>query len=158
MKNNIHLLMVVAAGIGVLAWAGVFAPLAAGQAPPGFVAGTESGFATFQTQCAQCHGNPNVDRAPTPTALREMTPEKIYAAMATGVMQQQSSALNDGQKKALAEFMAGRPLGSAKSGAAENMGFQCRTNPPMSDPARGPAWNGWSPELTNSRYQAPDIW
>ena len=50
-------------------------------------------------------------------------------------MQQQASALNDGQKKALAEFMAGRPMGSATSGAAENMGFQCRTNPPLADPA-----------------------
>src|SRR5712671_949072 len=121
MKKKLHVLVVAAAGIFVLAWAGAFAPQAAGQAPPGFVAGTESGFATFQTQCAQCHGNPNVDRAPTPTALREMTPEKIYDALATGVMQQQASALNDGQKKALAEFMAGRPIGSAETGAAENM-------------------------------------
>ena len=72
----------------MLAWVGAFH--AAGRrtgAPPAFVAGTESGFATFQTQCAQCHGNPNVDRAPTPTALREMTPEKIYDALTTGVMQ-----------------------------------------------------------------------
>src|SRR5580765_7778103 len=157
MKNHVPSLMVAAAGIAVLAWAGAFTPQAAGQAPPGFVAGTESGFATFQTQCAQCHGNPNVDRAPTPTALREMTPEKIYEALSTGVMQQQASALNDGQKKALAEFMAGRPIGSAKSGAAENMGFQCRANPAMPDPSRGPAWNGWSPDLANTRFQPANV-
>ena len=111
MNKNIHVSMAAAAGIVVLAWAGAFSPQAAGQAPPGFVAGTESGFATFQTQCAQCHGNPNVDRAPTPAALREMTPEKIYEALATGVMQTQASALTDPQKKGVAEFMAGRPLG-----------------------------------------------
>ncbi len=148
MTQYLRISMVAAAGIVVLAWAGAFTPQAAGQAPappPAFVPGTESGFATFQTQCASCHGNPNVDRAPTPAALREMTPEKIYAAMTTGLMQQQSSALNDGQKKALAEFMAGRPMGSAASGSAENMGFQCRTNPPLTDPAAGPSWNGWSP-------------
>ena len=160
MKRYLHIVMIAAAGLGVLIWAGAFTPQAAGQAPappPAFVPGTESGFATFQTQCASCHGNPNVDRAPTPNALREMTPEKIYAAMTTGLMQQQSSALNDGQKKALAEFMAGRPMGSATSGSAENMGFQCRTNPPLADPAAGPSWNGWSPDLANTRFQPAQV-
>src|SRR5258708_31692246 len=104
MKKNIRILSVVASGIAALVWAAAFHPQAAGQAPPGFVAGTESGFATFQTQCAQCHGNPNVDRAPTPNALREMTPEKIYDALTTGGMQQQASALNDAPKNALAAF------------------------------------------------------
>jgi polyvinyl alcohol dehydrogenase (cytochrome) len=153
MNKKLHILMVAAAGMLVLAWAGAFAPQAAGQAPPGFVAGTESGFATFQTQCAQCHGNPNVDRAPTPAALREMPPEKIYEALTTGVMQTQAAALADEQKKRVAEFMSGRPLGSAKQGDAANMGFQCRTNPPLADPSKGPAWNGWSPDLANTRFQ-----
>src|SRR6185437_13061990 len=92
--------------------AGAFVLRASGQAPPpAFQAGTESGFATFQTQCSRCHGNgdtPNVDRAPSSNTLREMTPEKIYTALTT-VMQQQASALSDPQKKAVAEFMAGRP-------------------------------------------------
>ena len=57
--------------------------------PPAFVPGTESGFATFQTQCAGCHGNPTVERAPSPAAIREMTPEKIYDALTTGMMQAQ---------------------------------------------------------------------
>ena len=157
MKKNIHVLMVAAAGIAVLAWVGAFAPQAAGQAPPGFVPGTESGFATFQTQCAQCHGNPNVDRAPTPAALREMPPEKIYEALTTGVMQTQASALTDQAKKGVAEFMAGRPLGSAKQGDAANMGFQCRTNPPLESPSKGPAWNGWSPDLANTRFQPAQV-
>ena len=152
--KSIRILSVVAIGLGILVWAGAFEPQAAGQAPPpAFTPGTESGFATFQTQCAQCHGNPSVDRAPTPSAAREMTPEKIYDALSTGLMVTQASALNDGQKKALAEFMSGRPMGSAKSGAAENMGFQCRTNPPLADPASAPSWNGWSPDLANTRFQ-----
>src|SRR4051812_34175613 len=158
MKKNIQILGVVAVGVGILLWAGAFEPQAAGQAPPPPpAAGTESGFATFQTQCAQCHGNPNVDRAPSPAALREMTPEKIYTALTTGVMQQQAAALTDPQKKAVAEFMAGRPLGSAKSGGIETMGFQCRTNPPLQDPADHPAWNGWSPDLANTRFQPASV-
>jgi len=43
--------------------------------------GTESGFATFQTRCSICHGNPAVERAPTPAAIRDMPPEKIYDAL-----------------------------------------------------------------------------
>jgi polyvinyl alcohol dehydrogenase (cytochrome) len=160
MKKNIRILGVVTVGLGILVWAGAFEPQVAGQAPtppPAFAPGTESGFATFQTQCAQCHGNPNVDRAPSAEALREMSPEKIYAALTTGPMQQQASALNDGQKKALAEFMAGRPIGSSASGAAANMGFQCRTNPPLADPSSRPAWNGWSPDLANTRFQPANV-
>ncbi|HVQ13661.1 MAG TPA: cytochrome c, partial [Vicinamibacterales bacterium] len=89
---------------------------AAGQAPAGaqapatppppgggrgFTPGTESGFATFQTRCTGCHGNPAVERAPSPNAIREMTPERIYESLTTGSMQTQSKDLNDAQKKAL---------------------------------------------------------
>src|SRR6478672_11327914 len=140
-RDSIRIATLALTGAAVLTWAGAFNTPLAGQAPPGFVAGTESGFATFQTQSRQCHGNPNVDRAPTPTALREMTPEEIYAALTTGSMQQQASSLNDQQKQAVAEFRAGRPMGSTKSGGIENMGFQCRTNAPLPDPKSRPAWN-----------------
>src|SRR4029077_9690713 len=72
--------------------------------------GTEAGFATFQTRCSACHGNPAVERAPSPAALREMTPEKIYDALVSGTMQTQGQALSDVQKRGVAEFMSGRPL------------------------------------------------
>jgi polyvinyl alcohol dehydrogenase (cytochrome) len=115
--------------------------------------GTESGWATFQTRCSSCHGNPNVARAATPAAIRLMTPERIYDALATGSMQAQSQGLNDLQKKRVAEFMAGRPLGSARVGHARDMPNQCRTNPPMTDPAAGPSWVGWGNGLSNPRAQ-----
>ena len=141
--------------------AGTQAP-AAGQAPPappggglrGFVPGTESGFATFQTRCSACHGNPNVERAPSPAALREMPPEKIYEALTSGTMQTQSQGLTDPQKRAVAEFMSGRPLGSARQGDAQSMPNKCASNPNLSDPARGAAWNGWGADLSNTRFQS----
>jgi polyvinyl alcohol dehydrogenase (cytochrome) len=139
--------------------AGGQAPAGAQQppAPPGggrgFTPGTESGFATFQTRCSGCHGNPAVERVPSPSAIREMPPERIYDSLATGSMQAQSAGLNDAQKKALAEFMAGRPMGSAQQGDAKNMPNQCTTNTPIADPARGSAWNGWGNGLANTRFQ-----
>src|SRR6516225_2790942 len=74
--------------IGVLAQAPAAAPQGGGQrgAP-----GTENGIAVFQTQCMTCHGNPNVERAPSPNAIREMSPERIYAALTSGVMKDQRS-------------------------------------------------------------------
>src|ERR1041384_2620574 len=86
--------------------------------------GTENGIAVFQTQCVACHGNPNVERAPSPAALREMSPERIYDARTTGFMKPQGDKLSDQDKRGVAEFMSGRPLGSAKAGDAKNMSNQ----------------------------------
>jgi polyvinyl alcohol dehydrogenase (cytochrome) len=116
--------------------------------------GTEFGFATFQTQCTSCHGNPAVERAPSPDAIRMMPPERIYTALTTGVMQAQGAPLNDVQKRGVAEFMSGRPLGSASAGAAKDMPNRCTSNPPLADPAAAPAWNGWGADDANRRSQS----
>jgi hypothetical protein len=38
---------------------------------------TEFGYGIFERSCLNCHGNPKFERAPSPAALREMTPEHI---------------------------------------------------------------------------------
>jgi polyvinyl alcohol dehydrogenase (cytochrome) len=116
-------------------------------------AGTESGFAVFQTRCMGCHGNPKVERAPTPETIRQMSPERIYEALTTGVMKSQGDSLTEDQRRMTATFMGGRPLGSATQGGAESMPNLCASNPPMADPASGPAWNGWGVDATNGRFQ-----
>ena len=128
------------------------------QAPPAPAGqrgapGPENGIAVFQTQCVACHGNPNVERAPSPAAIREMPPERIYEALTTGVMKDQGDKLSEADKKGVAEFMSGRPLGSARLGDAKNMPNPCRNNPTMADPARGPAWNGCGADASNTRFQ-----
>lgn len=121
---------------------------------PAVSAGTESGFAIFQTRCMTCHGNPAVERAPAPATIREMSPEKIYEALTTGAMKGQGANLNEDQRRMLATFMSGRPLGSEAQGDAKDMPNQCAANPPMTDPAAGPAWNGWGADTGNSRFQS----
>jgi polyvinyl alcohol dehydrogenase (cytochrome) len=116
--------------------------------------GTESGFALFQTHCTVCHGNPAVERAPSPEAIRAMPPERILAALGTGgLMAAQGEALTEPERRSIAEFMSGRPLGSAKVGAASAMPNQCARHPPFEDPASGPLWNGWSTNSANQRFQ-----
>ncbi len=126
---------------------------AAARAPQGS-AGTESGFAVFQTRCMGCHGNPAVERAPAPAVIREMSPEHIYEALTTGVMKGQGSALTEDQRRMLATFMSGRPLGSEEQGDAKSMPNQCASNPPMTDPSASPEWNGWGANTGNTRFQA----
>src|SRR3954463_3358054 len=117
MKSRLPILIfataLAAAGIAVLQAQGP-ASSPAPQAPPPQAAGqrgapgTENGIAVFQTQCTSCHGNPNVDRAPSPNAIREMSPERIYAALTTGVMKEQGDKLPDSDRRGVAEFMSGR--------------------------------------------------
>jgi polyvinyl alcohol dehydrogenase (cytochrome) len=116
--------------------------------------GTESGIATFLQHCMGCHGNPNVPQAPAPDAIRQMPPERIYDALTTGVMKPQGDSLTEFQRKMLATFLSGRPLGSLKEGDAKDMPNHCASNPPLADPSAGPEWNGWSPDRINSRFQS----
>jgi polyvinyl alcohol dehydrogenase (cytochrome) len=163
-RQSTLLLIALAFFLGVTTWVGAAlsqAP-APGQQPPAAAPpaggqrgapGSENGIAIFQTQCFACHGNPKVDRAQSPNAIREMTPERIYDALATGLMKEQGAKMSDVDKRLVAEFMAGRPIGSSRVGDAKNMPNQCRNNPALTDPARGPSWNGWSPDISNSRFQ-----
>jgi polyvinyl alcohol dehydrogenase (cytochrome) len=128
-------------------------PPAAAAGQPGGTPGTESGLAAFQTRCSVCHNNP-VQGAPTASAIREMTPERIYDSLVSGSMKMPAEGLSDIQKQRVAEFMSGRPLGSATVGDARKMPNQCRGNPTLSNPANGPAWNGWGADSGNTRFQS----
>ena len=124
---------------------------AAPAAGRGALPGTESGWATFQSQCFRCHTN-QAGQAPTAWSIRQLTPEEIVAAL-NRPSHTEGRALSDIQKRRVGEFMAGRPLGSRNAGEAKSMANQCTANPAMRDPASGPAWNGWGNDLANTRFQ-----
>ena len=159
MKRTLHVAaLLTAAGAAYFAWTGptfAQAPQAKGkQGKQGGSAGTESGWAAFQTRCMSCHGNPAVPSAQSPEQIRQMSPERIYAALTTGSMKTQGDALSEDQRRMLATFMSARPLGSLNEGAAASMPNHCAANPQMSDPASGPAWNGWGVDMGNTRFQS----
>jgi polyvinyl alcohol dehydrogenase (cytochrome) len=118
--------------------------------------GTEAGFGVFQQHCTSCHGNPDApQRAPSPSTLRQLAPEKIYETLASGTMKVQARSLSDEEKRRVAESLSGRPFGSAQSGDAKNMPNHCSGNALSSfDPSAGPAWNGWGVDIANTRFQA----
>ncbi len=114
---------------------------------------TENGLMLFEAKCLSCHGNPDVERAPPPQALRAMPPERIYAALTTGPMKALGDTMTDVQRRQVAESTAGRLMGVSQSGDAKAMPNRCPTDPPLADPAAGPAWNGWGVDGANTRFQ-----
>ena len=145
-----------------LLWFAAASPSAQTQTqPPAPAPGTESGLATFQSRCTTCHANSvserkgvrGAERAPTTDVLRQLSPERIYQALTTGSMQEQAKDLTDVAKVKLAEFMSSRPMGSTGAGDIGTMPNKCKLNPPLTDPAKTPQWNGWGNDLPNSRFQ-----
>ncbi len=136
---------------------------AAGQQPP--LVGPMARIAAqgvFNSRCASCHQNvkasadandARLKSAPSTETLGQLSPEAIYAALTTGAMIQQAQGLSNDEKRYVAEFFGGRPLGSADAGDAKNMTDHCSSNPAMGDPSAGAAWNGWGNDLSNTRFQ-----
>lgn len=112
-----------------------------------------NGASQFGLHCRTCHGNPQVDRAPDPAILKRMEPEKIYEAITTGAMKTQAQDISDAEKRAIAEYVSGRRLGSGENGDAKAMRNVCSSNPPVRDLASVPAWNGWGVDQSNTRFQ-----
>jgi polyvinyl alcohol dehydrogenase (cytochrome) len=151
-------LAILAVSISYLAGQSLFAqqpaaPAAApAQTPP--VRGTEmAGANQFRAHCETCHGK--VPRAPSLAMLRRMAPERIYQALTTGAMrtEAQDAKLTDTELRDIAAWMGGRKL-QADNDDARKMPNRCSSNPPLT--ARDlalPAWNGWSNDLYNARFQ-----
>ena len=117
----------------------------------------------FNNNCASCHKNTKSsadqgllkeNNAPSTDTLATMTPEAIYAALTTGAMTQQASKLSNDEKRVLAEFFGGRPLGAADQGDAKKMTNHCTANPPMGKISAGASWTGWSAGVANTRFQS----
>ena len=63
-----------------------------------------------------------------------------------------AQGMADGDLRAITEHLAEQKLGIARIADAKLMPNRCASNPPF-DPSTGPSWNGWSPGLTNARFQ-----
>ena len=78
-----------------------------------------------------------------------MSGEAIYVALTSGKMQAQAKGLNTAQIFALLGYIA--PTGGATA-APPNLERTCKSTPALrADVARD--WSGWSPLVTNSRFQ-----
>lgn len=106
----------------------------------------------FNTRCAACHVDPDPATNPhTPPleAMRSFTPVSVYAAMKDGLMQPQAAGLSDESLRSLAAWITGREVGEMNLQITAKL---CEDNPPLQDPASAPRWNGWGPDVSNTRF------
>ena len=110
------------------------------------------GAAVYQKSCASCHQAPAAgSRAPTRDVLATIAPESILTSLTTGNMFRQGSELTEAERRAVAGFLAGRPVGTA--GPAPIVG-RCSAPPAAlqaADLTRG--GNGWGAGDSNTRFK-----
>jgi polyvinyl alcohol dehydrogenase (cytochrome) len=114
---------------------------------------TPDGAAVFQRECSTCHTGAPDTRAPAPDVLRRRSPDAILSALTAGGMRPQGGRLTGAERRAVAEYLSGRPLGGDVTGAAFG---RCSSVPALVVAADAPAWSGWSPSTTNTRFQSAE--
>ena len=114
------------------------------------------GATVFKDVCASCHtAGSDTPRAPTLDSLRLRSARAVLNAMLLqmGPMRIITTRLTNAERRAVAEYVSGKKLDSEPEGGALG---SCGAPVPMSDPAKGPGWNGWGVTSANTRFQPAD--
>ena len=115
-------------------------------------AAAPDGSALYRTYCAGCHESGS-GRAPAAAALRSLSPERILHTLEIGPMAIIGLHRTDSERRAIAEYLAGKPLGHEPPAALPQAAY-CKDNAAWSNPLSGPHWNGWGVDLSNRRFQS----
>jgi polyvinyl alcohol dehydrogenase (cytochrome) len=103
----------------------------------------------FASDCATCH-HPDDPRAPSAETLHARSPQAIVDALTSGSMRYQGLPLSGAERRAIAEYLTGRKLRGAITGAIAG---RCARPAPPGDQSTGPLWNGWGPTAQNTHFQ-----
>ena len=116
------------------------------------VAEDHPGQAIYQTHCEACHGG-TVSKAPQLTLLNIMSASSIYRALDSGVMREQAAALNDDQRRDVAEYLTGQDLNADAGPALPPM---CEGNASRFDFDATPHVPAWGVDHRNQRQFEAD--
>jgi len=105
----------------------------------------------YKRLCASCHDT-GLNRAPQRDALLTMTAERVLASMETGTMVTMANNRTAAERRALAEFLAGKRLGTSLN-TTPPAAAMCRTRNASFEPASGPRWTAWGGTSANTRFQ-----
>jgi polyvinyl alcohol dehydrogenase (cytochrome) len=123
---------------------------ALGALTPALSAAPVSGEAVYQQRCAACHDSGNA-RVPPRNELKKFSVARILRAMDFGLMNNIATKLSQEEREAVAAYL-GIPGGNDQPPATAYCADRT-----VKLTGRGKAeWNGWSPALTNTRYQSND--
>ena len=112
---------------------------------------TNAGIYAFTERCASCH-DAGTNGARDRDSLNRHTPEEVLAAITTGSMAQYAQGLTEFEKRVVAVYIGGRPLGASATGDASQMKNRCASHS-LFEPFKGSEWNGWGFDRGNSRFQ-----
>src|SRR5689334_13411913 len=128
---------------------GVLGLLAVAASAPALAA-APSGEAIFAARCAMCHdAPPSADnRAPPKALLKQMSVARIVRTMDFGAMMSLTYMLNRAEREAVAAY-----LGVPGEDRAPPPSAFCAARTVALPKTEAGAWNGWSPEPTNRRFQ-----
>jgi polyvinyl alcohol dehydrogenase (cytochrome) len=110
-----------------------------------------NGEALFAQHCAACHLTPVEDDIPTRAAMGTLAPNAIVESLTEGTMRLQGQPLTQPERIAIAELVTGRRVLAAS--APVQLGL-CTASAPYAGTTAGPIWNGWGPDVHNTRHQA----
>jgi polyvinyl alcohol dehydrogenase (cytochrome) len=112
----------------------------------------QDGVALFKQHCASCHDSPQ-DRIPSMDAIKQMSAQAVYSALTTGSMQSQTSGLSTQEVLSLIVYIAPTGGTNAKPAFEKSCTGNSLQNGSFDGNPGVAAWPGWSPSVTNSRYQ-----
>lgn len=115
----------------------------------------QDGAVLYKDHCAICHdtGTSADSRAPSRDVLAQMSPEQILQALEKGAMKAQAAERSRAQRRALAEYLSGKPFGGELPNPIPKSAFCPGSAQTFHNSLEGPAWNGWGVTITNSRFQ-----
>jgi polyvinyl alcohol dehydrogenase (cytochrome) len=105
-----------------------------------------SGEAVYQKRCAGCHDS-GAERTPPQDALKQLSVARILRTLDFGVMINIAYVLNREEREAVANF-----LGVKREDAPVPPQAYCADRKVTIGTSPSPAWNGWSADLSNTRY------
>src|SRR5437879_6455299 len=119
----------------------------------------QDGAAVFRSYCSSCHeASTNADsRAPGRDVLAQLTPEQILPPLQKGAMKAQAAERSRPQRRAIAEYLSGKPLGSELPDMIPKSAFCAPKTQRLRSPLGDGAWNGWGVDIANSRFAPPQV-
>ena len=90
------------------------------------------------------------------TRFREMMPERVLAAMESGPMVTMAVRLAAPERRAVAEFVTGKPFSQAFSTTPKPEAM-CGSSPAGFNPRSGPRWESWGANASNTRLQTASM-
>jgi mono/diheme cytochrome c family protein len=116
-----------------------------------------NGEALFNANCARCHDRA-LPRMPSRAGLKEKDARDVFTTISAGVMAPYTRQLSHDERRAVAEYAAGKSLGDFATGAAAiPKAAYCSGKAAAALGQLDQGWNGWGGSgLDNTRFQTAE--